>query len=49
MVICGSYIVEFSVSKGMKKTTMIKGEFTQRKVVERKITTHLCLTLIVKE
>jgi len=28
MIICGSYIFEFSVSKDMEKTiTMIKGEF----------------------
>jgi hypothetical protein len=28
MVICESYMIEFSVSKGMKnKITMIKGEF----------------------
>jgi hypothetical protein len=27
MVICGSYMFEFSVSKDMKKKTMMKGEF----------------------
>ena len=27
MVVCGSYMFEFSVSEGIKKITMIKGEF----------------------
>ena len=34
---------EFSVSKNMKKKYIIK------KVAVEKVTTHLCLTLIVKE
>jgi hypothetical protein len=47
MVLCGSYMFEFSVSKDMmrKKITMIKG----REVAKGKATAHLCLTLIVKE
>ena len=44
MVICGSYMFEFSVSKYMEKR-MIKG----REVVIGKVAAHLCLTLIVKE
>jgi hypothetical protein len=43
MVICGSYMFEFSVSKGMKKKDII------REVAIGKVATHLCPTLIVKE
>ena len=43
MIICGSQVFEFSVSKGMKKKDII------REVVAGKVATHLCLTLIVKE
>ena len=42
MVICGSY-VEFSVNKDTKQKDII------REVAVGKVTTHLCLTLIVKE
>ena len=38
MVICGSYMFEFNVSKDMKKKDIIK-----------EVATHLCLTLIFKE
>jgi len=43
MVICESYMFEFSVSKDMKSM------FHMREVVVGKIATHLCLTLLVKE
>jgi hypothetical protein len=43
MVICGSYMFEFSVSKDMKEKDII------RKVTVGKVAAHLCLTLIVKE
>ena len=43
MVICGSYMFKFSVSKDMKKEDII------RKVAIWKVAAHLCLTLIVKE
>jgi len=42
MVICGSYIFEFTISKDMKKKTMIIGKFPTYLLA-------LCLTLIVKE
>jgi hypothetical protein len=46
MVICGSYVHEFSVSKDMKKNYNDK----RRKGVEvGKVAAHLCLTLIIKE
>jgi hypothetical protein len=44
MVICGSYMFEFSVSKDMKKREDIVKE-----VAVGKVAAHLCLTLIVKE
>jgi len=43
MVICGSYMFEFSVSKNMKKC------FTWRERIVGKVATHLCLILIVKK
>jgi hypothetical protein len=43
MVICGSYMFEFSVSKGMKKKDIIREEEVG------KVAAHLCLTLIIKE
>jgi hypothetical protein len=46
MVICGSYMHEFIVSKDMKKKTMIK---RRREVAVKKVATHLCLKLIIKE
>ena len=41
MVICGSYVFEFSVSKDMKKNDIIREEAVG------KVTTNLCLTLMV--
>jgi hypothetical protein len=43
MVICGSYMFEFSVSKDVKKKDII------REVAVGEVAAHLCLTLIVKE
>ena len=43
MVICGSYMFEFSVSKDMKSMLHMKGD------VVRKVAAHLCLTPIIKE
>jgi hypothetical protein len=43
MIICGSYMFEFSVRKDMKKKDIIK------EVAVGKVATHLYLTLIVKE
>ena len=46
MVICGSYMHEFSVSKDMEnKLTMIK---RRKEVAIGKVAEHLCLTLIIK-
>ena len=42
MVICESYMFEFSVSKDMKKKDIIK------EVEVGKVAAHLCLTLIIK-
>ena len=42
MVICGSYLFEFSVGKDMKKKDII------REVAIGKVVAHLCLTLVVK-
>ena len=42
MVICGSYIFEFSVNKDMNKKDII------REMTLEKVATHICLTLIVK-
>ena len=46
MVICGSYMHEFSVSKDMKKTNNNK---KRKEVATGKVATHLCLTIIIKE
>ena len=47
MVICGSYMHEFSVNKDMKKKiTIIK---KRKEVAIGKVVAHLCLTLIIKE
>jgi hypothetical protein len=43
MVICGSYMFEFSVNKDMKKKDIIK------EVAVGKVAAHLCLTLIIKK
>ena len=43
MVVCGSYLFEFSVGKYMKINDIIK------KVAVRKVAAGLCLTLNVKE
>jgi hypothetical protein len=43
MVICGSYMFEFSVGKDMKKKDIIK------EVAIGKVATHLCLTLIINK
>jgi hypothetical protein len=43
MVICGSYMFDFSVSKDMKKKDII------REVAVGKIVARLCLTIIVKD
>ena len=43
MVVCGSYMYEFSVSKDMKKKEVL------REVAVGKVVAHLCLILIVKE
>jgi hypothetical protein len=43
MVICGSYMFEFSVSKDIKEKDII------REVVVGRLAAHLCLTLIIKE
>jgi hypothetical protein len=46
MVICGSYVHKFSVSKDMGKKT-INNDKRRRNMVVGKA--HLCLTLIIKE
>jgi hypothetical protein len=43
MVIHGSYMLQFSVSKDMKKMDI------SREVPIGKVAAHLCLTLIIKE
>jgi hypothetical protein len=43
MIICGSYMFEFSVSKEMKKRGII------REVAVGKVAAHLYLTPLVKE
>jgi hypothetical protein len=47
MVICGSYMHEFSVSKDMKKK--INNDQRRKEVAVGKVAAHLCLTLIIKE
>jgi hypothetical protein len=46
MVICGSYMHEFSVNKDMKKNDYDK---RRKGVAVGKVAAHLCLTLIIKE
>jgi hypothetical protein len=46
MVICESYVHEFSVSKDMKKTNNDK---RRREVAVGKAAAHLCLRVIIKE
>ena len=46
MVICGSYMHEFSVNKDMKKTNNDK---RRKEVARAKVVAHFCLTLIIKE
>jgi hypothetical protein len=46
MVIRGSYMDKFSVSKDMRKTNNDEG---RKEVAVGKVATHLCLTLIIKE
>ena len=43
MVICGSYVFEFSIRKTMKKEDII------REVAVGEVAAHLCRTLIAKE
>ena len=43
MIICGSYMFEFNVSKDMQKKGWNKGGDN------RKVAAHLCLTLIIKK
>jgi hypothetical protein len=47
MVICGSYMHKFSVSKDLKKKT--KNDRRREEVAIGKVVAHLCLTLIIKE
>ena len=46
MVICGSHMHKFSVSKDMKKNNNDK---RRRDMVVGKVVAHLCLPLIIKE
>jgi hypothetical protein len=46
MVMCGSYMHEFSVDKDMKK---INNDKRKKEVVVGKVAAHLCLTLIIKK
>jgi hypothetical protein len=43
MIICGSYMFEFSVSKDTNKKDII------REVAIGKVAAHLCLTLIINK
>jgi hypothetical protein len=45
MVMCGSYMHEFSVSINMKK---INNDKMRKEVAVGKVAAHLCLTLIIK-
>jgi hypothetical protein len=47
MVICGSHMHKFSVSKDMGKE--INNDKRRRDMVVGKVVAHLCLTLIIKE
>ena len=46
MVICGRYVLKFSISKDMKK---INSDKRRKEVAVGKVAAHLCLTLIFKE
>jgi hypothetical protein len=46
MIMCGSYMHEFSVDKDMKK---INNDKRKKEVVVGKVAAHLCLTLIIKK
>jgi hypothetical protein len=46
MVICGTYMHEFSVSKDMKK---INNHRRRKEVAVGRVAVHLCLTLTIKE
>ena len=46
MVICGSYMHEYSVSRDMEK---INNDKRRKEVAIGKVVAHLCLTLIIKE
>jgi len=46
MVICGSYVHEFNVSKDMKK---INNDKRRKEGAIGKVAAHLCLALIIKE
>jgi hypothetical protein len=46
MIMCGSYMHEFSVDKDMKK---INNDKRRKEVVVGKVAAHLCLTLIIKK
>jgi hypothetical protein len=43
MIICESYMFEFSISRDIKRVDI------RKEVTVGKVTAHLCLTLIVKE
>jgi hypothetical protein len=47
MVICGSHMHEFSVSKDMEKK--FNNDKRRKEVVVGKVVAHLCLALIIKE
>jgi hypothetical protein len=47
MVICGSHMHKFSVSKDMEKK--INNDKRRRDMVVGKVVAHLCLTLIIKK
>jgi hypothetical protein len=47
MVICESYMHEFSVNKDMKNK--FNNDKKRREVEIEKVAAHLCLTLIIKE
>jgi hypothetical protein len=48
MVICGSYMHDFSVSKDME-IKKINNDKRRKEVEIGKVAAHLCLTLIIKE
>ena len=49
MVICGSYMHKFSVSKDMKKKKKINNGKRRREMAVGKVVVHVYLTLIIKE